>query len=98
MLQLTELGVALICWKWVTNSALLENWAWHSGHLKLWYCRASPFLQGSGIRAWGLWGPRRAGLGWVEAVPGEGESFNGLEVDGTVVVPVGVVEDDRGGE
>lgn len=33
--QLTELGVALICWKWVTNSALLENWAWHSGHLKL---------------------------------------------------------------
>ncbi len=98
MLQLTELGVALICWKWVTNSALLENWAWHSGHLKLWYCRASPFLQGSGIRARGFWGPRRAGLGWVEAVPGEGESFSGLEVDGTGVVPVVVVEDDRGGE
>lgn len=55
-------------------------------------------MQGSGIRAWGLWGPRRAGLGWVEAVPGKGESFSGLEVDGIVVVPVGVLEDVRGGE
>ncbi len=31
-------------------------------------------------------------------MPGEGESFSGLEVDGTGVVPVVVVEDDRGGE
>ncbi|TNN63802.1 hypothetical protein EYF80_026004 [Liparis tanakae] len=31
--SLTELGVALICWKWVTSSALPENCDWHSGHL-----------------------------------------------------------------
>lgn len=31
-------------------------------------------------------------------MPGEGESFSGLEVDGMGVVPVEVVEDDRGGE
>lgn len=55
-------------------------------------------MHGSGIRAWGLWGPRRAGLGWVEVVPGAGESFSGLEVDGTGVAPVGVLEDGGGGE
>lgn len=62
------------------------------------YCRASPFLQGRGIRAWGLCGPRRAGLGWVKVVPGDGESFSGLEVDGTGVAPVGVLVDGRGVE
>lgn len=62
------------------------------------YCRASPFLQGSGIRAWGLWGPRRAELGCVDVVPGDGESFSGLEVDGTEVAPVGVLEDGRDGD
>ncbi len=51
--RLTELGAALICWKWVTSSALPENCVWHSGHLKLLYCRPSAFLQGRGISAWG---------------------------------------------
>lgn len=51
--RLTELGEPLICWKWVTSSALPENCVWHSGHLKLLYCSPSAFLQGRGISAWG---------------------------------------------
>ena len=51
--SLTEFGVALICWKWVTRLALPANCVWHSGHLKLWYCSTSAFLQGRGISAWG---------------------------------------------
>lgn len=50
---LTELGAALICWKWVTSSALPENCVWHSGHLKLLYCSPSAFLHGRGISACG---------------------------------------------
>lgn len=51
--RLTELGAALICWKWVTSSALPENCVWHSGHLKLLYCSPSAFLHGRGISACG---------------------------------------------
>lgn len=80
----------------MTSSALPENCVWHSGHLKLLYCRLSAFLQGRGISAWGPWGVRRTGRGWADV--GDAASFSGLEL-AEVAVPPGVVEgDETGGE
>lgn len=61
--RLTVLCAGLISWKCSATSSLLQNWAWHSGHLLPVYCTASAFL----ATEWCAWGAA-FGLVWPKSM------------------------------